>query len=716
MCNDRTTERLSSKFASIDFEFYDTAEGKLHIVCASIRCEGGTHNYWTHDEDSCGPIKLKRHINELHEMGYTFLAYAVTAEASCFISLGLDPLKFNWVDLYLEYRCLSNSNDNYAYGKQLIKGRKKFTKKPLPKWQRKTESDEKKADASKQEYGMGAAVYKTLGIVIDSDFKKEIRDIIIACNSGKQEDIDAMVARKDEIMAYCASDVKHLEPMWKEMVNEYKRLLRSRFNVDSLATFVKSRANYACRTAIMERLGYPINVAQTRNFSDQVGNILWECQSDIASQFEGGDSRLFRATVQKRPLDLSWNQTATRALVRQWCDANSFKGWTLTDGGDLSLSLKAFSKPISYNHTYPRNNLLAQFQRYLKLKQGLNGFTKKEEGSKKKKFWDNVGADGRVRPYFGIYGAQSARSQPSATGFIPLKAAWMRALIQPKAGRAICGIDFASQEFLLAALLSKDKQMLGAYESGDVYLAFGKSIGYIPRNGTKEEYKEKRDNCKAVVLGLSYDMSEYGLARDLSEKFGRKVSTDEALGWINKHKTAYPTFWRWKAQTLEAYKKKGYVFLPDGWFMWGDNDNFRSVGNVPIQGMGSCIMRKAVELAQDRGLDVIYTLHDAVYIEYDVADTDFEGVRNLATCMDEAFRFYFKGDDKAKATVRLDADIWSPSHGLEVNKFDVEYPTAFDKYQVGVKQQQTYIDERAIDDYNRFSKYFNELDFSNEEF
>ena len=60
-------------------------------------------------------------------------------------------------------------------------------------------------------------------------------------------------------------------------------------------------------------------------------------------------------------------------------------------------------------------------------------------------------------------------------------------------------------------------------------------------------------------------------------------------------------------EALEEYKIKGYIFLPDGWFMWGDNDNFRSVGNVPIQGLGSCIMRKAVELAQDRGLDVIYS-------------------------------------------------------------------------------------------------------------
>jgi len=705
----------TTKFASIDFEYYDTAEAKLNVVCASVRHDGETHSFWTHLDDAmsytrCRTIRemLVNKINDLHAKGYTFLAYNVVAEASAFISLGLEPLKYRWVDLYLEYRCLSNHNDNYAYGKQLIKGRKKFTKKPLPKWQRKTESDEKKADASKQEYGMGAAVYKTLGIVIDSDFKKEIRDIIIACNSGRTQDIDKMVARKDEIMTYCDSDVEHLEPMFKEMLNEYSRLLGRRFNVETLRSDISNRADYACRTAIMERLGYPIRVKETRNFSDQVGNIIWECQSDINEQFKDKSEQIFRSTVQKRPLDLKWNQGFTRTLIQQWCKHNSYRGWIKTDGDDTSLSLKAFSKPISFNHSYPRGHFLAQMQRYLKLKQGLNGFTA-STGKTKKKFWDSVGMDGRVRPYMGIYGAQSARSQPSATAFIPLKSAWMRSLIAPRQGRAICGIDFASQEFLLAALLSGDKEMLRAYESGDVYLSFGKSIGYIPQDGTKSEYKEKRDNCKAVVLGLSYDMSEYGLANDLTEKFGRKVEPEEALSWINQHKKAYKVFWKWKENFQKLYKQRKYVRLADGWMMWGDNDNFRSTGNVPVQGMGSCIMRKAVQLAQDRGLDVIYTLHDAIYIEHD--SSTYNPSRLLAICMDEAFRFYFPDELKKVATVRLDADIWSPDYDDGAEYVENDYKTYYGVYSLPIKLQQTYIDERARDDYDRFSKYFHKMEF-----
>ncbi len=703
------------KFASIDFEYYDTAEEKLTLVCCSIKHDDTTRSFWTH-RSSSGISLACDYINFLHSEGYTFIAYNVVAEASSFISLGLgSPLKYNWIDLYLEYRCLSNHNDNYAYGKQLINGRIKTTRRPLPKWQRKTEADEKKAESQKQEYGYGAAVFKTQGIVIDNDFKKEIRDLIIACNSGNEEDIQAMVCRKDEILQYCESDVKYLEPMLMGMLNEYKRLLGERYNPVQLKSDMRNRSEYACRTAIMERKGYPIDENKTRNFSDQVPNILWECQTDINSQFDYyGDDRIFRNKTKIRPLDLSWNQKKSRNILREWIKDNNFKNWTLTDGGksgikDLSLSLKAFQKPISYNHTYKKGNFISQMQRYLKLKQGLNGFT----SGGKKNFWDSFGKDGRVRPYMGIYGAQSSRSQPSATAFIPLKSAWMRVLIQAPKGKAICGIDFASQEFLLAALLSGDEKMLRAYESGDVYLAFGKDIKYIPKDGSKKQYKKERDNCKAVVLGLSYDMSEYGLAFDLTEKFGRIVSTEEALGWITKHKNAYPKFWAWKERLTRSYEMKKHIRLADGWYLWGDNDNFRSVGNAPVQGMGACIMRKAVALAQDAGLDIIYTLHDALYIEMFIKNK-LRDPAILAQCMDEAFRFYFPEEMKKVATVRLDADIW----GLDCSEknYDLSYASKYGTYTMPVKEQIEYIDERGIEEYNKFKKYFEEVDYGSAEF
>ena len=43
-------------------------------------------------------------------------------------------------------------------------------------------------------------------------------------------------------------------------------------------------------------------------------------------------------------------------------------------------------------------------------------------------------------------------------------------------------------------------------------------------------------------------------------------------------------------ETEGDYQKAGYIKLPCGWYMWGDNDNMRSVGNCPIQGFGGSII------------------------------------------------------------------------------------------------------------------------------
>jgi DNA polymerase I-like protein with 3'-5' exonuclease and polymerase domains len=307
-------------------------------------------------------------------------------------------------------------------------------------------------------------------------------------------------------------------------------------------------------------------------------------------------------------------------------------------------------------------------------------------GSKRRSFWEVVGDDHRVRPYFGIYGAQSARSQPAATGFLPLKANWMRAFIQPPKGRAIVGIDYGSQEFLISALLSEDEEMIKAYESGDPYMYFAKLDGAIPWDGTKEEYSNERSIYKTVTLGISYLMGARSLAFKLTQELGKEYTEDDAQDLINRFYDAFPDFAEWQRDHIESYYDAGVfakVKLPCGWYMWADNPNRKSVGNVPIQGFGSSIMRKSVALAQDRGLDVIYTLHDAIYVEYD--SDDKEAVEKLRISMDEGFRHYFPDHLKSRATCRLDVFTWSK---------DFEEPNNI------------YIDKKGENDYLKYVEYF----------
>lgn len=945
---------------AIDFEFSRIVEPVLGLVCCATYdlVTKEKKKYWLH-KDKKAQSSLAKTLSQYEN----FVAYSAIAEQRSFITLGLDPLKFKWVDLFLEYRCITNHNDNLQWGEQLVNGKVKTVRKPKPKWQKIDGEDD---GSFKATHSLAEATYKLTGEIRDTKHKNEMRELIISYPEQFTPE------EREAIMEYCLEDVIFL-PRIKERIWEEYFDLDSNLTESLLQEEAEWRGRYAAHTAIMENNGYPIDVEKTKNFSKQVGNILYDCQKEINELFP--DIKPFRWN--KPEQKFSWDQKKTREWVKKYVGfeekANAKgkliqtfeKTWMMTDGGkknipDLSLSLEAWQRYFDYKHDYPKDNFGAQMVRYLKLKQTLYGFVP-SAGKDKKTFWSFVGSDGRARPYTNIYGAQSSRSQPSSTGFMFLKPAWMRALVVPPKGKALAGIDYASQEFLISAIESKDQNMIDSYLSGDVYLAFYKLAGLIPEWGTKETHGSLRNDAKAAVLGMSYLMSKYGLAIKMTQDSGREWTQEEAEAQIELFYDTYPDLAEYQQMVQDVYKDDCYIklecvggdtpvmtdngvkdikdvlledliwdgvefvkhggilhrgeksvihlkeininatpnhlflrknmwltalefeesesrtqrmgrFLEDGrllvpeqklgkielssaaayvalkkrleshcymtdwlkpvltalnlcvpedlsqvdipiflmtsilqengklvsstpglaakiriipnsktmvleafnssstplesswnvllhclamtngmallteliitevmsletfellarqsttkidvydilncgprnqyqtgdiishncgWYMWGDNENHRSVCNVPIQGLGASIMRKAVDLAVEKGCQIAFTLHDAIYIEYDLGD-EYK-IKLLADSMREAFAFYFPENLKEYARmIRLDPFAWSPAYAderiLDLDGFKVE-------------TSELHIDPRAKTDYDAFSKYFNE--------
>ena len=117
-----------------------------------------------------------------------------------------------------------------------------------------------------------------------------------------------------------------------------------------------------------------------------------------------------------------------------------------------------------------------------------------------------VGRDGRNRTMLSAFRARTGRNQPSNTKFIFGPSVWLRGLIQPPHGFGIAYIDWAQQEFGIAAALSRDPLMMDAYGSGDPYLAFAKQAGAAPADATKATHKAVRDQFKSTVLAVQYGM------------------------------------------------------------------------------------------------------------------------------------------------------------------------------------------------------------------
>ena len=649
------------KYVYLDSEYNRTNEARLNVVCFALVSDLGKEVYWLYNDTDVEVFKFA--ITRFISYGYIFVAYNVEAESSALISLGIDPLKMKWIDLYLEYVMLSNHNNEINKGEQLIHG--KVKRLPNHGFEKGSKS-------------LAAALYKLCGILVDTEHKNKMRDLIISCPAS----FDKNEAKA--IMDYCMSDTEHLPTLMNKIRDMYLKFV-PREHQATLRDEAHWRAEYAVRTAMMVRHGYPINVEWTKNLTENIPSLIRECAEDINRQFTA------------KPF--KWNKKECRysmdtKVVKEWiANCPHAKKWERTETGELSLSADAWKEFYNYSHDYPEGNFGAQMLRYANFTQQLKGFTPSKG---KASFWDYVGSDGMVRPYMNIYGAQSSRSQPSSTSFLFLKTGWMRSLCVPPKGYAIGAVDYSSQEFLIGGLLAKDKKMVEAYASGDVYLAYGKQIGLIPKDGTKQSHAKERDAQKPVILGWQFWTTGYGLAIQLNEISGTQDWDNEnAQILLDRLDETYSTFSEFRKNQMDVYQSKRYVRLLDGFYMFGSNPNFRSVGNCPTQGAGACIMRKAVQLAQDAGLNVIKTLHDALYIMF--PSNDIGAMHVLKQCMHKAFVFYFPEKDKESAAlIRMEGKVWSLDYDDK----------GYNAFEFSLESQNIFVDPRAKKQYAQFNRFF----------
>lgn len=680
------------KLVPIDFEYNGTSEKYLNLVCCSLEVDGKVEEYWLFNQEK-KKLELKQRLKTLRDSGYVFVCWNAIAEGSSFISLRLDPSKGDWIDLQAEWKMLINHNNDWAYGKQLIDGRKVTTTPPVY-GQDKTVSNEK------AKTNLVAGAYKLLGVELDTDHKTKMRDIIIEGNPDKIE------TNKKAIQDYCTSDIKYLVPMWTEIKKAYRNIFKERtnpvdgksFNMFQTWDDILWRGETGVRTALMTCEGYPVDVDKLKAFAKNIPDLMRDLCEDINGQFDF-DEPLFK-----------WNNRDQRyskntKLMKTIIEESEYKDvWTKTPpstrfpDGSYSLSIDVFEKMFSWRHDFPRGNPFSQYMRYLKTQRSLNGFIPKGKTAKNKEtIFDSLGNDGRVRAYLNPYGSQSGRYQPKATSFIFLKSAWTRSLVSPKRGYVISGVDFKSEEFLLAGLIANDKNMLKAYESSDVYFYFAKLAGAVPMDGERRHYEDERTAFKSTVLGISYLMGPDALARKLTTDTGSPHTREDAVDLTQKFDNAFDEYANTRNQIEYTYRLAKCLKLPDGWAMGPDNPNPRSVKNMPIQGFGSSILRKSIQLAQDAGLKVIIPLHDALYIESKV-ENRISDLEKLLTAMREAFAFYFKEFGlykEAKDLIKFDANQWGP--GLDEGYFKID--------DTDVKVQELYIDDRAVKEYNQFKKY-----------
>ena len=248
-----------------------------------------------------------------------------------------------------------------------------------------------------------------------------------------------------------------------------------------------------------------------------------------------------------------------------------------------------------------------------------------------------VGCDGRNRTLLSPFRTRSGRNAPSNTKYIFGPSVWLRGLIKPPPGHGVAYIDWAQQEFGIAAALSGDAAMQQAYESGDPYLAFAKQAGEVPPDATKASHAAERELFKACVLGVQYGME----AQSLASRIGQPPIIARDL--LRAHRQTYPRFWQWSDAAVDQAMLHGTIHTVFGWpVRVGEQPNPRSLRNFPMQANGAEMLRVACCLATERGIEVCAPVHDAVLICAPIERLDAD-IAATQSAMSEASRAVLDG-------------------------------------------------------------------------
>jgi hypothetical protein len=370
-------------------------------------------------------------------------------------------------------------------------------------------------------------------------------------------------AEREALLAYCEADVQALA-----------RLLPAMLPAIDIPRAVACRGRYMRAVARMEWAGVPIDVPTLSRLRAGWDVIQDRLIAEVDSPFGVFDGRTFKA--------------------ERWAGWLAEHGlpWPCLESGELALDDRTFREMARAD---------ADVALMRELRVSLSQLRLSDLA---------VGSDGRNRTMLSPFGAQTGRNTPSNSRFIFGPSTWLRGLIKPGPGRAVAYVDWSQQEFGIAAALSGDPAMMGAYRSGDPYLAFGKQAGRIPADGTKRTHGAERELFKTCILGVQYGMGAESLARRIGKPpvYAREL--------LRLHRETYPAFWRWSDGAESHAMLLGWLPTVFGWIIRvGREANPRSLRNFPCQANGAEMLRLAWCLATERGVSVVAPVHDALMVE-----------------------------------------------------------------------------------------------------
>ena len=175
-----------------------------------------------------------------------------------------------------------------------------------------------------------------------------------------------------------------------------------------------------------------------------------------------------------------------------------------------------------------------------------------------------------------------------------------RAFVAPP-GQTLVSADYSQIELRLYAHVTKDKELIAAFTSGeDIHKYTASKIYGIPVN---EVTTDMRRASKTVNYAVIYGISDFALARQL--KIPQATAKELKASYFER----FPGVKQYIEETIEFARQKGYVQTLYGRKRWIPDINSRfyqfrqaaerAASNMPIQGTSADIMKQAMILVQN---------------------------------------------------------------------------------------------------------------------
>lgn len=210
-----------------------------------------------------------------------------------------------------------------------------------------------------------------------------------------------------------------------------------------------------------------------------------------------------------------------------------------------------------------------------------------------------------------------------------------KAFIPSEEGKVYLSADYSQIELRIMAALSKDSNMIEAFENNlDIHAITASKIYKIP---VSEVSTDMRRKAKTANFGIIYGISAFGLSQRLN------ISRSEAKEIIDGYFEAFPKVKEYMENCIEVARKSGFVKTLFGRKRYlveinSANSVVRGVAernaiNAPIQGSAADIIKLAMINIHQRLIDenfkskMILQVHDE--LNFDVFENELDAIKKV---------------------------------------------------------------------------------------